>query len=554
MEIMELNIKHFGKFLEHKVNFQPGVNIIYGGNETGKSTIHAFIRAMFFGIERGRGKAGKKDEYQLRQPWENSTYFEGSMRLCCKGQIFRIERNFYKNEKDVRLICESSGQELPADLEELQQLLGGMNEAAFSNTIFIPQAGSETDAGLAEELRKFMVNFQESGDGSLDVTRALEKLKSQKRNLEAKKKREQELLDEKIARKEMETNYVRQELERSEATDCTAKQDGLGENVYREPEKTVADTGRLSETGEDQKWTEEREETPGFYEKFLLCLNILLFLCGGLGIACGMFAESIGAKIGLTAVGILSFALLWMTARYTVRSGAFLNWLQEVHGEGSHWKNKKSFETEKETDGTARSDQTRDGEKKIAQDKRRWLLEEQRREQREKSRRLELLNQETAQLFHQREQLISYDREIAAVDLAMLRIRELSAKIYQEAGVDFGRTASALLEELTEGNYTQIALDEHMEVRINTPKKLLYLHQVSYGTMNQVYFALRMAAGKLLTGGQPLPIILDEPFAMYDEDRLEAALRWLDNSGRQVILFTCQKREKEILDRIRRGR
>ena len=140
------------------------------------------------------------------------------------------------------------------------------------------------------------------------------------------------------------------------------------------------------------------------------------------------------------------------------------------------------------------------------------------------------------------------------MDLAMLRIRELSAKIYQEAGVDFGRTASALLEELTEGNYTQIALDEHMEVRINTPKKLLYLHQVSYGTMNQVYFALRMAAGKLLTGGQPLPIILDEPFAMYDEDRLEAALRWLDNSGRQVILFTCQKREKEILDRIRRGR
>lgn len=58
----------------------------------------------------------------------------------------------------------------------------------------------------------------------------------------------------------------------------------------------------------------------------------------------------------------------------------------------------------------------------------------------------------------------------------------------------------------------------------------------------------------MLTGGQPLPIILDEPFAMYDEDRLEAALRWLDNSGRQVILFTCQKREKEILDRIRRGR
>ena len=44
--------------------------------------------------------------------------------------------------------------------------------------------------------------------------------------------------------------------------------------------------------------------------------------------------------------------------------------------------------------------------------------------------------------------------------------------------------------------------------------------------------------------------ILDETFAMYDETRLEAALRWLKNSGRQVILFTCQKREIEVLKRL----
>ena len=60
MEILELNIQHFGKFLEHRMKLLPGVNIIYGGNETGKSTIHAFIRAMFFGIEPGRGKKMKR--------------------------------------------------------------------------------------------------------------------------------------------------------------------------------------------------------------------------------------------------------------------------------------------------------------------------------------------------------------------------------------------------------------------------------------------------------------------------------------------------------------
>ena len=59
-----------------------------------------------------------------------------------------------------------------------------------------------------------------------------------------------------------------------------------------------------------------------------------------------------------------------------------------------------------------------------------------------------------------------------------------------------------------------------------------------------------MAAAELLCGENRLPILLDEPFALYDDERLEAALRWLKNSGRQVILFTCQKREREILERI----
>ena len=72
-----------------------------------------------------------------------------------------------------------------------------------------------------------------------------------------------------------------------------------------------------------------------------------------------------------------------------------------------------------------------------------------------------------------------------------------------------------------------------MQVKINTPSRLLDLNQVSFGTMNQIYFALRMAAGEMMAGGEELPIILDEPFAMYDDERLEAALRWLhDSAGR----------------------
>ena len=72
------------------------------------------------------------------------------------------------------------------------------------------------------------------------------------------------------------------------------------------------------------------------------------------------------------------------------------------------------------------------------------------------------------------------------------------------------------------------------------------MEQVSRGTVEQVYFALRMAAGNMLQE-EELPIILDDTFAFYDDERLRATLRWLAKSGRQVIIFTCQNREEQLL-------
>ena len=67
--------------------------------------------------------------------------------------------------------------------------------------------------------------------------------------------------------------------------------------------------------------------------------------------------------------------------------------------------------------------------------------------------------------------------------------------------------------------------------------------------MEQIYFALRMAAGELLCGKERFPVILDDVFGMYDEERLASVLRWLAKENRQVIISTCNKREMEILEK-----
>lgn len=94
MEILDITVKHYGKFENYRMSFRPGMNIISGGNESGKSTLHSFLRAMLFGLPRGRGRAARTDEYQLRQPWENPGYFAGEMRIREQGEIYRIQRDF----------------------------------------------------------------------------------------------------------------------------------------------------------------------------------------------------------------------------------------------------------------------------------------------------------------------------------------------------------------------------------------------------------------------------------------------------------------------------
>ena len=55
MKIQELEVKNFGKFTDRRIQMEDGINILYGENESGKSTLHTFIKGMLYGMERGQG-------------------------------------------------------------------------------------------------------------------------------------------------------------------------------------------------------------------------------------------------------------------------------------------------------------------------------------------------------------------------------------------------------------------------------------------------------------------------------------------------------------------
>lgn len=84
---------------------------------------------------------------------------------------------------------------------------------------------------------------------------------------------------------------------------------------------------------------------------------------------------------------------------------------------------------------------------------------------------------------------------------------------------------------------------------MNTKTKLVPIDQVSSGTMDQIYLALRLAAAKLIQGDkEQMPLIFDDSFVLYDDERLRSALKWLAASYQgQIILFTCHQREAQML-------
>ena len=178
----------------------------------GKTTLHSFIRGMFFGIEKQRGRAARKDEYSIREPWFHAGQFAGILRFESGGKVFRLERNFYRKEKSVSLVCETNGEILSVEHGDLQVLMEGMNEDAFRNTVFFNQQSAATDEGLARELRNYMTNLQNSGDGEMNVSAAIKSLEDQRRHLEAEKKRLEAKRLEEMDNLKMRLDYVRQEL------------------------------------------------------------------------------------------------------------------------------------------------------------------------------------------------------------------------------------------------------------------------------------------------------------------------------------------------------
>lgn len=195
MILKELHLKNFGKFCDRQFEFEDGINIIYGANEAGKTTIYTAIGAMLFGMERKKGRAAKSDTYATYQPWEHKTWYEGKLKFETGGKRFCIERNFYQEEKEARLFCETDGEELSIEQGDMEMLLGDTGAELFFNTAAVGQLKMKPQEIVYGYLENYIAGLLENTNHSTDVTQALDILENKKKALERQQKqRQQEIL------------------------------------------------------------------------------------------------------------------------------------------------------------------------------------------------------------------------------------------------------------------------------------------------------------------------------------------------------------------------
>lgn len=156
------------------------------------------------------------------------------------------------------------------------------------------------------------------------------------------------------------------------------------------------------------------------------------------------------------------------------------------------------------------------------------------------------------QLAQKREQLSSLQTEYDAITLAMDALTQANTTLQNRFSPALGARAAEIFSAITAGRYGKVLLSRDFSLSAEMAGDPVgrSIRLLSQGAADQLYLAVRLAiCDMVLPAEKRVPLILDDALVSFDDDRLRAALDYLlaESEKRQILLFTCQKREMDYL-------
>lgn len=610
MIIREANIGKFGKLENQKYQFAPQINVIYGANESGKSTLMQFLKAMLFGLEKTRVRK-TLNTYNRYEPWDTPAYFYGSMIFETGQQQFLLERNFYYKEKRVRLVNIRDGEELSVEYGDLDMLLGNVSAAAYENTCCIGQEQLLPGRELGVLLEDERSNLAQTGSGDFQLSKALQELEQKRKNAEkTRKELEQQRLshihqlevNQQVLERDIAGLKAQQEKQSTQQGTVQERVRALQQQMEpvqtayqtvcrreQELQSAVALEQSEWEQAEREQWKREQfrreqEEADALQQKSGKNAGfspLLLIGVAGLILAPVLRSAMDGFQKIAPALNIICIILILAGLVSAYRKS------REKKTADSGQKHRQSVndsvQNHREQDSRANDRANlqsveREGRKaaldqqlqRVCQQK--SVLEEQLQQLKDQKKALQLQaarqegsgDQLQSQIQEKEVELENLTEQVAELQQETLDEQharedrdalELASETMSRLAVRMSKTLEHTLDKEMSEILAQITGNVHEQLQVTDAQGIVLAEQMqkrtpeaySQGTMQQAYFSYRMAAGHMLMKEEPLPFLLDETFANYDEERLRQTLRWLAEQENQIFLFTCRETEMRLL-------
>ena len=644
MKINKLKINSYGKLKEKEIDLKPGINIVYGKNEAGKSTLLNFIVDSVYGIS--KNKNGKEySNYERYMPWSGEDFSGRIEYELDNGNKYEVFRDFKKkNPKIFNENKEDISKEFNIDKTKGNEFFyeqTKVDEELFLSTLVVGQ--QEVKLGNKEQsiLVQKLANLVGTGEDNVSYKRAVDRInrrqldeigttKSREKpinilernieNLEAEKQNLSKYQDFKYEIEENKNNLkdeikeldnqnnfmkeikILEEKEKIEKEKINIQENIKNENIEKinslkqKRNDIEKNNSHILANGVDNEKNSKRiEKEKKNLNKKVLILSILVILINVLQF---VFIKNriINYIILLTIPAVLVYYFLQKNK---------LNKIIEIGNKENEKKQELINNINLEINGLKQQVEILNNNNLEIDNKLQELksnldlkinLEKEKIKNKylnliESSKLNELLDLENIdfELRNLQEELNNKNIELHKLELDQKNIEPkldnlskieeelvnneekmstlqknnlsfiLAKQVLENAYINMKNSVTPKFTEELSKNISNITNGKYNNIRFNDEEGLIveiengdYIpaSKLSVGTIDQLYLSLRLSMIEDLSK-ESMPIILDETFAYFDDERLENVLKYIDDKfkNHQVILLTCTKREKDILDK-----
>lgn len=631
MKIKNIKINSFGKISNKEYDFSEKINLIYGKNEAGKSTLLKFIQNIFYGTS--KNKRGKSfSDYDLYKPWGEGD-FSGKLKYKLdSGKEFEVYREFgKKNPKIYNENLEDISKQFNIDKNIGNEFFfeqTKVDEFMFLSSVVSMQQEIKLNKQDQNIYIQKIANLAGTGDDNISYKKAVEKLNKKqldeigtdrsqgkpinlsisKINKYENEIKELENYEQKQYIIENEINKLNNEIEKEKLKEKYLKElKEIKENEKIENEKLKLNKKIIEKNEEaikEKKQTlnsllNQKEKNDKNNINKLKMNNKIYYILIFIFIALDTVSFILTRNTILTL--ILLIPIIGTMSYYFIKKNSIKKENRKIiekRNKIDYELNEKINYTENEINLLEKNNeaQKEDVEKikekinseiniekqkiknkyiyKINDDELNILfncidfnevIDNIQNLIRQKELNLNTLQLNRKNIIDNLENLVNVEEllEIERQNYEELKekndkiniARDLLGKAYEKMknGVTpkFTSNLSENIMKISNGKYKKVTVNDEEGIIVELPSgEYVSAEKLSGGTIEQLYLSLRLSMAKEISD-ENMPIILDEAFAYYDDERLENTLKFLiDNfKENQIILFTCTNREKEIFDK-----